>query len=278
MHAAFYRSEKERCQQFAGVFHTALLAQGDTVTEYPIFGDVDNQADAIVMFRVRRKELLDHAEAQQIPLLYFDKGYTRTHEWQRIAFDGTEPGFTLGTYGFPDDRRKAFKWEPRPWRTSGNHIVLASSNEVEHEWRGLPAPQEYATEVARQIRRFTDRPIIHRCKPNQSPIFSVPRTTQSPQGRTVQEDLRGAHVLVTVGSSIVLESVLSGVPTIVLGDAVTVNISSDDLARIENPLLVSPKEVIAVLNDLAYHQWSWDEFKSGVAWAAIRPMLVKKVL
>jgi len=273
MRLAFYRSAKEGCRLIAGIFRTGMLVHGDTLDEHAIGGDFNNPADAIAVLAVKRREIFDYAQANEIPLLYFDKGYTRTRDWKRIAFNGCEPGTSLGLYGFKHDRRRLFNWEPKPWRTEGNHIVIASSSPKEHKWRNLPPPEEHAAQLVEELRLYTDRPILYRCKPNLNEKGTVPGTIQSEDGRTIQEDLKGAHALITVGSSVALWAALEGVPSIILGDAVSVGFSSSSLSNIEHPRLGTEEEVIAVLNDLAYHQWSMEEFESGKAWSYIKRML-----
>lgn len=275
MRLAFYRSAKEGCRQFAGIFHTGMQAHGDSMEEHAVGGKFDNPADAIAVLAVKRREIFDYA--QSIPLLYFDKGYTRTQEWKRIAVNGCEPGPTLGSYNFPDDRRLQFDWIPKFWRSRGSHIVIAFSSYKEHEWRDLPPPEKYAAYIVKLLRPYTDRPILYRCKPNLNEKGTVPGTIQSEDGRTLQEDLKGAHALITVGSSVALWATLEGIPTIVLGDAVSVNYSSRSLAEIENPRLGTEEEVCAVLNDLAYHQWSMEEYESGKAWSYIKPILMNSI-
>lgn len=277
MRLVFYRSAKEGCRQFAGIFHTGMLAHSDTMVEHSVGGRFDYQTNAIAVLAVKRREIFDYTKANSIPLLYFDKGYTRTRDWKRIAFNGCEPGPTLGSYNFPDDRRLQFGWEPKPWRKQGSHIVIAFSSPKEHEWRDLPPPEQYAAYIVKLLRPYTDRPILYRCKPNLNEKGTVPGTIQSEDGRTIQEDLQGAHALITVGSSVALWATLEGIPTIVLGDAVSVNYSSRSLAEIENPKLGTDQEVRAALNDLAYHQWSMEEFESGKAWSTIKPMLMNSI-
>lgn len=278
MHIAFYKGPKERCQQFADVFHAGLLIHGDTISVHSVLGEFDHPADAIVLSNVRRKEIFDYAADCGIPVLYIDKGYTRGWGWRRIAVNGCEPGPILGLYDFPDDRRIRFGWLPKPWRKQGDHIILASASLRAQQWRNLPSPEQHATEVVEQLRKYTDRPIVHRCKPSERVVYTVPGTIHSPYGRKAEVDLVNAHALVTVGSGIVLESVLTGIPTVVLGDAVMVSLSSTKLSEIEDPRLASEDEIIAVLNDLAYHQWSVDEFETGRAWTVIKRLLINEVL
>lgn len=85
--------------------------------------------------------------------------------------------------------------------------------------------------------------------------------------------LDDCHAMVTFGSNACFEAVLSGVPSIVLGDAVMRSISSTDLADVLNPRLATDAERYQVLTALSYCQFREAEWRDGTAWPEMKQQL-----
>jgi len=83
--------------------------------------------------------------------------------------------------------------------------------------------------------------------------------------------LAGPLAVVIVG---LLVSEIPGVPTIVLGEAVSAPLSSSSLGDIEAPRLAKFSQRLQWAADLAYCQWTIDEFRSGEAWPHLRKLLI----
>ncbi len=131
-------------------------------------------------------------------------------------------------------------------------------------------PTAYARGIVRELRQSTERPLVYRPKPSWSDAVPIIKTTYSGPEEHIGRALTGAWVTVTHGSNACFESVLAGIPCIILGDAVAKPISSTSLGDIENPRLASDAERLAWANNLAYFQWTAAEFLSGQAWEFIR--------
>ena len=276
MHVIFYRSPKERCGDFCQHFEAGIRVHGDTFEDRSINGELATYHDVAVVLGVKKARLFAALKARSVPMVYIDKGYIREWTHRRISIGACQPSHYLGKWNKPSDRRLEFGWifspwrGPEPWRMKHNgHILLAWSSPGYHLHMGLPSPEIYATEIVKALRNYTNMPIIYRQKPNQQRI-PVPGTTLSAEGTSIEDDLKEARVMITVGSSVCLQACMLGVPTIVLGDAIGRPISSHDLYRVETPYLASNIERAKWLNDLAYCQWSLKEYASGEAWAHVR--------
>jgi len=167
------------------------------------------------------------------------------------------------------ERAHSLGWHAVEWK-SGDTVLLAGSSGKFHIMKGLELdPTEYAKQCVAEIRKHTDREIIYRPKPSWRDAVPIKGATFSRGTSTIEQDLAKAHCLVTYGSNACFEAVRAGVPSIILGDAVARGISSNDLVDIERPRLADAKTVQQFLNNLAWFQWSTEEFKNGKAWGFI---------
>ncbi len=272
MKVAFYASPKSRCQAFAQLFAKGLEKHGHSMLLCNINDQPRDDVDASVILGVQNRYTFDCMKSLRMPFVYLDKGYTRTWDYRRVAINDAQPTAYMQYWTMPDDRRSKFGWSFEPWRRDGNHIVISTSSKNYHAFSNIEPPEVHTQRVFEELRDYTDRPIIFRPKPNQTIKIEVPGTTLST--RTLQEDLAGAHCLITYGSSSCIEAMRMGVPSIILGDAVMRPISSYRLKYVESPCYATDSERDHVLNALAYCQWSLDEFASGEAWAHIERGLV----
>lgn len=88
-------------------------------------------------------------------------------------------------------------------------------------------------------------------------------------GRTLQEDLKDAHCVVTHMSAAANEALIAGVPVFVTGLCAASPLASGSLKEIEHPRYPSGRE--EWLAGLAGAQWTLDEFRRGIAWRALNP-------
>jgi hypothetical protein len=243
-------------------------------------------ADVVGMVSVRSQAWLKHCWATGRGTLFFDKGYRNPlrqhrgadkHGLWRVAVDAHQPTEYVATA-----RHNPGRWEklfggdePRPWRApaKGKAVIIANSAGEYSRLFDLPPPIEWVTEVAAEVRRHSERPIWFRPKPGWDGARSVSGTTFCPH-ETVAELLRGAHALITYTSYISLDAMLYGVPSVVLGNAVTRPISSTDLAQIEEPYLASDEERRQLLANLAWTQFFIHEWTDGSAWRKLRELFL----
>lgn len=143
----------------------------------------------------------------------------------------------------PRDRWEVLKLNVSAWHKGGKHIVLAvpsatylKSHEGMDNWVGR---------TLAELKTVTDRPIIIRDKESKRPL---------------QDDLRGAHCLVTHGSIAAVEAVVLGCPVFVHPDSAAALVGQTDLRLIETPVY---PERQPWLNSLAYSQWNETELING---------------
>lgn len=271
-------SNKGLDERLAEAFAAGVRAHGDQAIALPAIDTDDVEpGDVIVLFGVKQRARYQRYRAEGRQLIVLDKGYVRRRapgphkevEYWRVAVNAHHPTDYLESIGASSDRWDALGVQLASWKR-GSHVVFAGSSDKYHRFNDLPHPTLYAAKVVSEIRRHTAREIIYRPKPSWAAAEPVAGAQFSRWPERIEDVLSGAHVLVTNGSNSCFEAVISGIPCIVLGDAVAKPISSLTIADVERPRRVTPAERLQWLSNLAYCQWTMGELASGEAWPHIR--------
>jgi len=146
----------------------------------------------------------------------------------------------------------------RPWRDSGRHILVCLQSELYHKLLIGQGRTEWVEQTCREIRKYTDRPIIVRDKPNRNRAFGP-----------IEGQLENCHAVVTWNSTSALKAISNGVPAFCLDPQNSYrSVCSSDLSTIENPIKSAGR--VDLLHWLADNQWTKDEIETGRCWATIR--------
>lgn len=271
----FYASDKPRERELADAVLAGARAHGVDGFVKPLTEKIEIEPCTVAcMVGVKSVELFRAVELAGILPVYFDKGYirsrradARTWEFWRVSVGAHHPTqTTLMRHKKPGDRFAALGLDVQPWRRNGLQVVFAGSSAKYHDFYGISEPTRFARKVIRGIAAVSDRPIIYRPKPSWRDAVPIAGAHYSAGGEGIGAALANAHCLVTHGSNACFEAALLGIPSIILGDAVARPISSTDLDALEAPALGKRDQWLA---NLAYHQWTLDEFRSGEAWATM---------
>lgn len=280
MKIVFYHSDKPREELLANAFADGARSHGEEVVLRRLTEDkvVAEECTLACMVGVKSRELFWNHWRAGIHTLYFDKGYSRhalsgpvkIWEYWRVAVDSHQPTLKFQKVKRPSDRRDKLGFSFEPWRSVGETIVIAGSSAKYHEFYGMKDPTRVTEKIIRKIKSVSGREIIYRPKPSWKDARPIRGATFSSPAESIEDVLKRAHVLVTHGSNACFEAVVSGVPCIILGDAVAKPMSSTELDFVDNPRLASDKERNQWLSDLAYCQWTLAELASGEAWSYIK--------
>jgi hypothetical protein len=261
----FYIAEgKSREAPLCEAFVTGCRKTRDEIVVRPNRGE-PVPADVAIMVGLKSIVLREACVAAGQRVLIFDKGYDRRDDWWRMAIDAHQPTAYLDKIRRPYDRAAAQGWEPAPWRQDDpeRHVIIAGGGRKYYVTHDLPEPVEYVTEIVKSIRAAgCNRKIWYRPKPSMSDVVPVSGTLLS-RHKSIYEILDRGHALITYGSNACFEALLSGVPSIVLGDAIAGPISSRSLDDIENPFLADDGGRLSLLANLAYCQFRASEISTG---------------
>lgn len=146
-----------------------------------------------------------------------------------------------------EDRWSQLGIEVKPWRTTGEHILVLPQRSIGEP--GVAMPRNWTDSVVKRLKRITDRPIVVRKHPGKN------------VKRELDLDIRNAWCSCVWASGAGIKSIVAGVPVFhdfkkwVGGPAASCN------WNIEEPFLGDRGPM---LHRLAWSQWSWPEIQSGV--------------
>jgi hypothetical protein len=280
----FYTSPKEHRLEMAETFAAGVRRHGDNITFQPLGQGFPDCYHAAVIIGNKQRYLLNPLSEYGCPIISIDRAYavleggelSRIRNYSRVSINDSHPMDFLGKLSMPDDRRNRFNWNPKPWRREGKYIVFAGAARSYYDRRGIPGIRSHVIQVVDDIKRYSKRQVLFRVKPNLRRDFGGPLPNAIDASHKVYDLpalFADCHTLVVEESSIAIEALLSGVPSVVLGPSPTRLISSTCLSEVDNPKLASHEEVTNLLNDLAYFQFNSVEYGDGTAWAFLRGLL-----
>lgn len=160
-----------------------------------------------------------------------------------------------------------------PWRANGQHILVCGQRDGGWSMKGVDM-SAWTTQTVKQIRRYTDRPIVVRPHPR-NPInvglFKQFANVSVSKNTTLEQDLCNAWASVFFNSSSCVASVLAGVPVFASDpDCVAWTVANADITQIEKPL-TPPRE--QWLWDLSAAHWTDDESRAGLIYRKFKPFL-----
>lgn len=270
----FFASDKPREQALGEAFVAGARAHGRAAEIKPLCAEPDlSGAEVACMVGVKSKRLFERCRAAGVQTIMFDKGYIRTRlesgvwGYWRVSVGAHHPtSTTLMSHKMPRDRLDQMGFDLKPWRTRGFSVVIAGSSAKYHSFYDLPPPDEYYPALVKRLRQLTNRTIVYRPKPSYREAKPITKSDWSGPEENILQALEGAWVLVTHGSNACFEAARLGIPSIILGDGIAKPISSTSLDELEKPQMGKREQWLA---NLAYHQWTEAEMRSGQAFGTI---------
>lgn len=154
-----------------------------------------------------------------------------------------------GPGSWPDtgvDRWPLMNVELRPWRTAGRHVVVLCSRGIGEP--GIAQPRDWPLRIVEELKRVTDRKIKVRRHPGDS---------HAP----VENELAGAHAVVTWASGAAVKAIAAGVPAFYgLKNWIVAGAAKHGVDEIEDPFL---GDRLPTFRRLAQAQWTADEIATG---------------
>jgi hypothetical protein len=212
--------------------------------------------------------------------VFIYKNKDNPHKYLRYSFNGVFPRTGIYCDDTPSDEnwnnmRRDYNMDLKPWRTTGNHILICLQRPMGWSMRGQNLIEWLDTTFAK-TRQHSDRPIILRWHPGDWKNFPTGvdftqfGVTMSPQGRHITEDLINCWALVCHNSTPSAVAPIEGIPAFITDDpsySQGGDIANTDLSRIETPNMPDREQWI---RKLAQCHWSFEDLRSGRCWAHMR--------
>lgn len=183
----------------------------------------------------------------------------------------------------------------KDWQKKGTNIVImgqvnADSAMITLFEKGFNSFYHWTVETIKEIRKYTDRPILIRPHPKEKDVFdniskdlinfknitvSNNFFNQDPLlnhgGGGLYEDLNSAYCVVTFNSNSAVEALCEGIPIFALDSgSAAFDVSHNDLSKIEN--LNYNIDISNWCNKIAYTMWTKHEVSTGEMWAHLKPV------
>lgn len=157
----------------------------------------------------------------------------------------------------PSDRWQALDIKLQA-RKYGNKIIVAAPDEKPCRYYGINQEQ-WVQQTVEELKKHTNRPIEVR----QRAPKRIDRVVTAPLHQVLAQ---GVHALVTFNSVAAVESILMGVPAVVLAPShVARPVASTDLSQIEKPYWPDRDTLDAWCHSMAYGQYHVRELQDGTA-------------
>jgi hypothetical protein len=214
--------------------------------------------------------LNDYPEAGKTAV-YIDLGYWGRKEggrfsgFHKVSVNGRHPTSYFRRRPHDHSRAVIFELEAQPWR-HGSKIVVAGMGPKGARAEGF-GPLEWERQVAKEIRQYSDRPIIYRPKPNWKDPSRIVGTSLGDARVPLEAALTDAHAIVSHHSNANVEALVMGVPSFTWA-GVAEPLSHTDFALIERPRY--PTDRREWLDAIAWTQFSVEEMREGVAWRHLK--------
>lgn len=215
------------------------------------------------------QQIWNHYRAQNKPVIVIEVGMLNRNRTWRVGINGVNAKGYFGSKNMDDVRRRSFGVDLRPWRTRGQHILIATQRSDSAQWQGMPPVQQWIDTVISQIRSVSDRPICLRVHPRQKlqriwpgvDIDVAKKLAGTYDEFDFERVLEDCWAVINWSSNPGPQAILHGVPAFVGPDSLANPVAMNDLAQIETPLTPDRDQWF---NDLCYTEWTTEELSRGL--------------
>jgi hypothetical protein len=212
----------------------------------------DYQQDCVIRNTVGNEQLLTEKIDKKYPMWFIDSGYTNFLEpnkkWHRLVRNHIHHD---QMFEAPVDRLSNFTSFPKPWRESGEKILIIEPGPFAASIFHVDL-KTWKYDVERELKKYTDKKIVFREKAEKKVRTSL------------VEELRNEdyYCVVSINSNAATEAIWSGIPVITLDRHITTPVSRSKLSDINN--LARP-HLARWLCALSYSQFTGEELYNGTA-------------
>ena len=207
---------------------------------------------------------------QQKPTIVLEVGGIKRGTTWKVGLNGINRDAYFGPDNNNDDRHRLLGLSLKPWRTSGEFILIAGQHDKSLQWKDMPAMATWVHDTITFIRAQTDRPIIFRPHPR-CPLPAIEHDfkgvrRQEPlqiKGSYDDFDMQFNNIWATVSwsSNPGIHSVINGVPAFTGPSSLAFDVAEQNLRNIENPLYGDRTQW---LNDYAHTEFTVEEISQGI--------------
>ena len=220
------------------------------------------------------------------PVVVIEVGGLRRNKSFKIGINGVNRKADFANQEVDDKRWKLFGHQLKPWKQSGDNIIILGQHHASEQWKSMPDMNKWFSQQIDQIREYTDRPIQVRPHPRNPIGFNVKNYKNVSIQRPIidintvddtdfKKTLNTAWAVVNHSSNPAMEAVINGIPVFVSEDSLCHDVGNNNLADINNPKMPDRQHWA---NKLSYTEWFPDEIANGLPWQRIKRRLEEKYI
>ena len=135
----------------------------------------------------------------------------------------------------------------KPWKYDGDYILFIppSDHVKNYYWFN----HHWEEQTLKTIKKHTRKPIKIRTKEDKTPL---------------EKDLENAYCTVSYQSTVVVQSIMNGVPSFCANESMGVPVSLTDMTQIKDPLYTPERDYW--IDSLLANQFTMSEIEDGTAW------------
>jgi len=253
----------------------------------------DQNSDVVVIWSVLwlgrmhgYQRIWSECQAKNKPVIVLEVGGIKRNETFKIGINGINREADFANQHVDSERWKKFNIELKPWRTTGDAIILCGQHHKSHQWRNNLSMNLWFEQQINEVRKYTNRPIVVRPHPR-NPIglnvkrwkdvsYKLPkRDLNTIDDTDFKEILKNAWAVINYSSNPAMMAVFNGIPVFVSEASLSYDVGNTRISEISSPAMPNRTQWA---NKLAYTEWWPDEIKKGLPWARIKKRLKETYL
>jgi len=258
-----------------------------------VYINEDRNCDVAVIWSVlwlgrmaSNKKIWDSYQAQKKPVVVMEVGGLKRNVTWKMGINGINRDADFANQTFDNKRWPLFNIEMKPWKQTGNVIVICGQHDNSNQWKKNPRMTNWIEQQIQEIRKYSQKPILIRPHPRNNFDFDEKKyphvRIKKPQRDWSTYDdtdfkkvLKSTWAVVNHSSNPAIESVINGIPVFVSESSLCYDVGNASLTDIEKPAMPARQ---TWANKLSYTEWTTQEIRDGLPWARIRERLKEKYI
>jgi hypothetical protein len=232
------------------------------------------------------KKIWNSFQERKKPVVVMEVGGLKRNVTWKVGINGINRDADFANQTFDNKRWPLFNIEMKPWKQTGNVIVICGQHDTSQQWQGKPHMSNWIEQQVKEIRKYSKKPILIRPHPRNTFEFDEKKYTnlrikKPERDWTTYDDtdfkkvLKSTWAVVNHSSNPAMEAVIGGIPVFVSESSLCHDVGNATLSDIEHPAMPARQNWA---NKLSYTEWTTQEIRDGLPWARIRKRLEEKYI
>ena len=271
----------------------ALIDHLKEKNENIIIDQCDDSCDVAVIWSVlwrgrmeQNKKIWEFFRRQHKPVVVLEVGGIKRNVTWKMGINGINRDADFANQIYDDKRWPLFNITLKPWKQTGNVIVICGQHDSSEQWVNNPRMSVWIEQQIDLIRKFSEKPILVRPHPrnqfnlNEKKFTNVKSKLPGRDYSTYDDTdfkkvLKSTWAVVNHSSNPAMEAVFNGIPVFVSKSSLCYEVGNESLTAIRNPAMPARQNWT---NKLAYTEWTIEEIRQGLPWVRIRERLLEKYI